>query len=114
MAAGRYNIIAEQGSTFTLQFTVDTDGVPWDLTSYTARMQVKESTNTATKFLDLTSGAGDITLDSVGVVVVTVSATRMAAVPAGRHLYDIELVSSGSVVTRILEGKFTVRAEVTA
>lgn len=114
MAAGRYNVIAEQGATFTLQFTVDTDGSVWNLSTYTARMQVRESTNTATKFLDLTSAAGDISLTSLGVVTVTVSATDMAAVPAGRHLYDIELVSAGAEVTRILEGKFTVRPEVTA
>lgn len=114
MAAGRYNITAEQGSTFTLNFTVDTDGVAWDLSTYTARMQVREAVAAVDKYLDLTSAAGDITLNASGNVVVTVSATRMAAVPAGRHVYDIELVSAGGVVTRILEGRFVVSPEVTA
>lgn len=113
MAAGRYNIVAEQGATFTLQFTVDTDGVEWDLSTYSARMQVRSSASATTAFLDLSSTDGDITLSAVGVVVVTVDATTMSDVPAGRHAYDLEVESAGGQVTRLLEGKFTVRAEVT-
>jgi len=113
MTAGRYNIVAEQGATFTLQFTVDTDGVEWDLSTYSARMQVRSSADATTAFLDLSSTDGDISLSAVGVVIVTVGATTMSDVPAGRHAYDLEVESAGGLVTRLLEGKFTVRAEVT-
>jgi hypothetical protein len=37
----------------------------------------------------------------------------MSAIPAGRWVYDIELTSVGGEVTRILEGRFIVTAEVT-
>jgi len=37
----------------------------------------------------------------------------MATVVAGRFVYDFEVESAGGEVTRILEGKFTVKAEVT-
>jgi hypothetical protein len=37
----------------------------------------------------------------------------MSDVPAGRWVYDIELTSSGGQVTRILEGRFIVTAQVT-
>ena len=63
--------------------------------------------------------AGGMTLDATSVgaagftggIYTEISAAGMANVPTGRHFYDIELVN-GSEVTRILEGKFDVRGEV--
>lgn len=111
--SGKYNIVAEQGATFNLNFTVQTDGVPWNLTGYTAAMQVRKSTSSATTLLDLSSVDGDITMNSSGEVTVTVAASVMSGVPAGRWVYDIEFTSGSSEVTRLLEGRFIVSAEVT-
>ena len=111
--AGTHNIVADQGATFHLNFTIKIDGVPWNLSSYAIRMQVRSDVNTAVKLLDLSKANGDITADSLGQVGVTVSATEMTAIPSGRHVYDIEVQSAGGEVTRILEGRFAVRAEVT-
>jgi len=72
-------------------------------------MQVRRSTNSSTTLLSLTSA----TMTSVGTVAVTVSAATMNDVPAGRWVYDIELTSSGGEVTRYLEGRFIVKAQVT-
>jgi hypothetical protein len=110
--SGKYNIVAEQGATFHLNFTVQTDGVVWNFTGYTARMQVRQSTSAATTLLNLSSPTA-ITMNSVGVVTVTVSATTMSTVPAGRWVYDIEFTSPGNEVTRLLEGRFIVSPEVT-
>jgi hypothetical protein len=107
--SGKYNIVAEQGATFNLNFRVETDGTPWNLSSYTFAMQVRRSTSASTTLLNLTSA----TMTSQGHVSVTVSAATMADVPAGRWVYDIELRSSGGQVTRILEGRFIVTPEVT-
>ena len=107
--SGKYNIVAEQGATFNLNFRVETDGTPWNLTGYTFKMQVRRSTSASTTLLNITSA----TMTSVGHVSATVSAATMADVPAGRWVYDIELTSSGAEVTRILEGRFIVTAEVT-
>jgi len=107
--SGKYNIVAEQGATFNLNFRVETDGVPWNLTGYTFKMQVRRSTSATTTLINLTSA----TMTSVGHVSATVNATTMATVPAGRWVYDIELTSSGGQVTRILEGRFIVTPEVT-
>jgi hypothetical protein len=42
------------------------------------------------------------------------TATDTTDIIAGRHTYDLELTqTSTSVVTRVLEGKFVVRGEVT-
>ena len=107
--SGKYNIVAEQGATFNLNFRVETDGTPWNLTVYTFAMQVRRSSSATTTLLNITSA----TMTSVGHVTATVNATTMAGVPAGRWVYDIELTSSGGQVTRILEGRFIVTAEVT-
>ena len=111
--AGIYNIVADQGSTFNFNFTIKIDDIAWDLGDYSARMQVRADYNTTNKFLDLSTANGDISVNSLGQVSVTVSATRMAAIAAGRWVYDIELVSAGGEVTRVLEGRFVVSAEVT-
>jgi hypothetical protein len=110
--AGSYNIVADQGATWNWRFTVDTDGTPWNLTGYTMAMMVKESTAVTTAYLDLPDD-GTVTLSSLGVVTITVSATKMATIPAGRWYYDLELTSPGGTVTRLLEGRFIVNAEVT-
>jgi hypothetical protein len=110
--AGSYNIVVDQGATWNLNFTVDTDGTPWNLTGYTFAMMVKESTASATPYLNLPTD-GTVTMNSSGAVAVTVNATKMETLPAGRWYYDIELTSSGGQVTRLLEGRFIVNAQVT-
>ena len=106
--SGKYNIVAKQGATYNLNFTVETDGVPWNLTGYTFAMQVRRSTASTTTLLNLTSA----TMNSSGEVSVTVPAATMSGVPSGRWVYDIEL-TTGTTVTRILEGRFIVTPQVT-
>jgi hypothetical protein len=107
--SGKYNIVANQGATFNLNFRVETNGTPWDLSDYTFAMQVRRSSNSSTALLNITSA----TMNASGQVSVTVNATTMNTVPAGRWVYDIELTSSGDEVTRILEGRFIVSPQVT-
>lgn len=110
--AGSYNIVADQGATWNFNFTVDTDGTPWNLTGYSLAMMVKESTAVTTPYLDLPTD-GTVTLNSSGQVSITVNATKMGSIPAGRWYYDLELTSGGGEVTRLLEGRFIVNAQVT-
>ena len=107
--SGKHNIVAKQGATYNLNFTVKADDVAWDLTTYTFAMQVRRSTASSTALISITSA----TMTNLGHVSVTISATTMNTVPAGRWVYDIELTSSGGEVTRILEGRFIVTPQVT-
>jgi hypothetical protein len=109
--SGNRNIVVTKGDTFNFNFRVDIDGVAWDLTSYTGRMQVRRSTLDTNKLLD-TATNGAVVLDASGNVSVSVPATFMSTVPTGRWLYDFQL-TSGSEVTTILAGRFIVQAEVT-
>ena len=107
--SGKHNIVAEQGATFNFNFSVLTNGIPWNLTGYTFAMQVRRSASDTNTLINLTTA----TMTSTGHVSATVSANTMSTVPAGRWVYDIELTSPGNEVTRILEGRFIVSPEVT-
>jgi hypothetical protein len=113
METGSYNIVARQGSTFNLNFTIDTDGTVWNLTNSSAAMQVRKSTTSSTAILSLTSSSGITLGGTAGTVAMTASASTMAALPAGTWVYDIELTSSNGTVYAILQGKFIINPEVT-
>jgi hypothetical protein len=113
MIPGKYNIVCPQGSTYNQQFTYSINEVPVDLTTYTARMQVREKHTSTSKILDLTTENDGIVLGGEsGTITVNVSASDTAALVAKDYVYDLELISS-STVTRLFEGKFLVTAEVT-
>jgi len=110
--SGRYNMVCDQGATFQLIFTISTDGVPWTLSDYTARMKVKEFPSATTALVELTTENNRISF-SGGQVTLLISATDTADLPPGRFDYDLEFEDNAGTVTRILQGKFVVRQEVT-
>lgn len=110
MNPGEYNIVHTKGDTFNFSFTISTDGTPWNLSTYTARFQVRASANAATTLLSLTTGSG-ITLNSSGKVSVTADASAMSFA-TGRYVYDVQLTSAGGVVTTVLGGRFVQKNEV--
>ena len=113
MKPGKYNFVCPQGATFSKQLTWEIDDVPVDLTTYTARMQVREKYSSANPTVSLTTENGGITLGGIdGTIDIDISSTTTAGIVAKEYVYDLELVSS-SVVTRLIEGKFIVTPEVT-
>jgi hypothetical protein len=113
METGTYPLSARQGSTFNLSFTIATDGDLWDLTGYTASMQVRKSVQSSTAILSLTNSSGITLGGAAGSVAVTVSATKMASLPAGTWVYDLELTAPNGTAYAILQGKFVIKPEVT-
>lgn len=113
MKPGKYNFVCPQGATFSKQLTWEIDSVPVDLTTYTARMQVREKYTSTTPTVNLTTENGGITLGGEeGTIDIEINAPTTAGIVAKDYVYDLELVSS-SVVTRLIEGKFIVTPEVT-
>lgn len=115
MAAGQYDITCEQGATFlrTMKW-LDENEAPIDLTGYSALMHVRTTHKATTTIVTLSTAQGTIVLEpSTGTIQLSLSATQTAALPTGKAVYDLELTSSGGVVTRLLEGKFVVTPEVT-
>lgn len=113
--AAKYDIVCDQGATFSRVLTWQDDAAnPVNLTGYTARMQVRDEADSSTAALSLTTENSRITLGgTAGTITLLVSATDTAAVTAGEYVYDLEIVSGAGTVTRLIQGCFTVDAEVT-
>ena len=113
MTPEKYNFICPQGATFSKELTWEIDGSPVDLTSYSAKMQVREKYTSTSTILDLSSTNGDITLGGdEGTILIEIDSDTTKDIVAKEYVYDLELVSS-STVTRLIEGRFIVTPEVT-
>jgi len=114
MAATTYDILIEQGATFSQVITYKDNGVAVNLTGYTARMQVRSTLESATTVVELTTANGRIALGgAAGTITLTISATDTAGLTSGRGVYDLELVSGSGIVTRLLQGVATISRNVT-
>ncbi|MGH9892810.1 MAG: hypothetical protein ACREA0_12630 [bacterium] len=87
---------------------------PTDLAGYTARMHIRATQSAATTLIELTTANSRIALDNVlKTITLTISATDTAAITWTAGVYDLEMVSAGGVVTRLLEGSVSISEEVT-
>lgn len=121
MAAKRWDKFkVEQGVDLVIRLTwKDSTGTPIDLTGWSARMQLRKSYKAATATMDFRSTVGGtvgcaIELnDDPGLILITATNAATSAVPSGDYVYDLELVSPGGIVTRLLEGVIPVSPEAT-
>ena len=126
MSAGRYDIMIEQGATFTLPISYkDSSDAVINLATttnnnpdYTARMKIKESAGgtiiASSESSDAPKNTLSIALAASGNnITVTMSATNTAALDFETAIYDLELVS-GASVDRIIEGRVKLSREVTS
>jgi hypothetical protein len=115
--AGLYNIIADQGSTFSRTIIWrDPAKKPILMEGYTARMHVRTSVDSTDTVLVLTTENGRISLHRTnGQITLTVDDDTMAAIPEDKYVYDLELLgpTKSLYVYKLLTGNFVVRAEVT-
>jgi hypothetical protein len=111
--SAKYNLVCDQATTFDFQFQILNDNTPWNLTNYDVTMTVRPFVGATTTTVVATNDNGQIAIDGPnGRITVTLSAATTGAIVANRYSYDL-VVNSGSVVTRILEGKFIVTGAVT-
>ena len=112
---GQHNFLLPQGATFTEVLTwQDENGAAINLTGYTARMEAKRRQSPTTTVINLTTENGGIALGgSAGTITLTLNATATALLIPGTYDYDLELISSGAIVTRLLQGIVNVTPEVT-
>ena len=110
---GDYNIKCPQGATFDKTFTITVNGSAMNLTGYTAAMQVRETYDSSSTVLSLTSGTGITLGGTAGTIAVLVSSTATTALADGFYSYDLEITSGGGVTDRLLQGKFVVTPQVT-
>lgn len=122
MAAETYNITIEVGADapnlLDLAWRQAGGVTPVNITGYTARMQVRRKFTSEDALLSVTEASG-ITLGGVlGTIVVGLTAAQTATLPLSdsgtiHAVYDLELVSPGGVVTRLIQGIAILSSEVT-
>jgi hypothetical protein len=114
-AVASHDLTIPAGATYsqTLNWKTGSPAAFVNTTNFTARMQLRTSYSAASASLELTTANGRISLTNAGVITLSLTATETAALAAGRYVYDLEMVSSGGQVTRLLEGVVTVSPEVT-
>jgi hypothetical protein len=142
MPASRYDITADQGSTFKLHLHYKySGGTGIDLSNFIGNMQVRKSSrdDNAVLFLSnygVTGGGvtGEFAIGSGGIrgiggisfntsisgatgytggILLKIDANTMSYVPAGKHFYDLELTNTIGEVFRLIEGTFEVPKEIT-
>jgi hypothetical protein len=102
-----YNI--DQGSDWSTIVTAkDSSGAVIDLSNRTITSHMRKNyTSTAS-----TAISGIAKVASAGTLTLNLTSAVSAAMKSGYYYYDVE-VTTGSIVTRILEGKIHLRPEVT-
>jgi hypothetical protein len=127
MAAGNYSFTIEQGTTvnFEIQYT-DSENNPINLTGYSGKMQIKSNfaddrpvtyaTLSSSLAVDGTglnfSGSAGNRPPASGSIGIYISAASSSAFNFAKAKYDLE-ITSGSTVTRLLQGVITLSKEVT-
>ena len=111
MAAGTYNLIIDQGGDFELGLALTEDGSAVDLTGFSGRSQMRVKPSSA-------SITGTFVVSIVnaaeGTMSMTMSNSVTAALTPGKYFWDLEIfTASDAVVTKLLTGIVTVKAEVT-
>jgi hypothetical protein len=107
-----YNITATQGNTLMLTVTAnDSNGVPINLSGYSARGYIKNSYSNNEILFDMQPQIDPSYVN--GIVNISGHATGMAAMPVGVFPYDLEIESSGGYVTKFLCGYINIFPECT-
>jgi hypothetical protein len=113
MAAATHNVIIDQGADWRVDVVYkDPDGVPINLSNYTAQLQLRTSYEASSASLNLTSSSGITITANSGRLAIHATATQTNALAAGDYVYDLEINLSG-FITRLIQGRATVRPQVT-
>lgn len=90
----------------------DVHGVPVDVSTYTARMQIRENFGTS-PIITLTSGSGIVLGASDGRVTVVFTGAQTGGFNFTRALWDLFMTPSGAEPIRLLKGTITLDKSVT-
>lgn len=108
------NLTVYQGATFkrTWAVTSEEDGSPYNLTAWTARMQIRAKKKSEDYLLNLTTENGGIIIEVTVEESIYMSPEQTAELSSS-GVYDLELVDPQGEVIRIMEGSVTLSTEVT-
>lgn len=111
MAAGKYNILIQQGADYIQQLTIkQPDGTAVNLTGCTFRGQVRLDFDDVAPVASFVCSAVDLVN---GKFKIALSNTVTAALSFNTAVYDVEIVYPSGVVDRIIQGKAVLSKEAT-
>lgn len=104
------NLDIDQGSDFVTEMILENDdGTPMDLRGFSVYSQFRKSYGSVIAYTFQTAVVDDIN----GVISLGLSGVSSTAIRPGRYLYDVEIVNSIPVKTRVVEGIVTINPEIT-
>jgi hypothetical protein len=107
----RLDITCRKGDSFRLELTFKDDaGAVINLTTYTWKLDVRETDTSASATLE--DDAFTYNGTALGVLTITAPAGTMAAVEGGLYVYDLQSTNAGAVKTWIY-GIFKVNEDIT-
>ena len=130
MIAGVYNLTIEQGSTFGRLIAIEQPDLAtdptgqtfenFDLSGFTARMHIRRTIDTATPMITLTTENGRIAINPSVVgdatknneISLSITAADTATITTS-GVYDLEIISIGGTVSKVIRGDVTLIPEVT-
>ena len=127
MAAGKYALLIEQGATLKLDLAYkDSNNAAINLTGYSGKLQIKDNyaISSSVTYLTLSSslsadgtginfsGSSNSISPVSGTIGIIISAASSSALTFDTAYYDLE-ITSGSVVTRLLQGTVNLSKQVT-
>ena len=113
--AATYNDTIDAGADYDLVlYDKQSNGQPTNLTGCTAEMQLRTSASAVDATLTLTSdpAAGITITAATGKIAINIPAADTATLTEDSYVYALELTWGSGAIDRILEGTFTMSAEV--
>lgn len=127
MPAGKYALLIEQGATLKLDLAYkDSNNAAINLSGYSGKLQIKDNyaDSATTTYLTLSSslnadgtginfsGSSNSISPVSGTIGIVISAVSSSVLTFDTAYYDLE-ITSGSIVTRLLQGTVKINKEVT-
>ena len=133
MIAGVYNLTIERGSTFARLVSIEQPDLAadptgqtfenFDLSGFTARMHIRRTIDSETPMITLTTENGRIainpniagtpTKNNEIALSITAADTTAILTDSTSGVYDLEIISAGGTVSKVIRGDVTLIPEVT-
>jgi hypothetical protein len=108
--ATKFNFSLDQGADQTVEVTYAPSNVPFDLTGWAVKAQLRKTKSSTDVALELKTSDSTITVGG-SVILLPFTASQLAAL-SGSYSYDI-FASNGSLRRKIAEGIISINAPVT-
>lgn len=105
------NLLIDQNADFLYTVTlIDSNNEAIDLTGYSVYSQLRTS-YTSNNYIDMNATINDP--PTSGIITLSMAAGDTAMLTATRYVYDLDVVSSNNITSRIMQGIATINPGVT-